>query len=341
MLKKNSTIPRQLARQAIEWQFAVQAGEASENDLNAWLAEDAKHQQAWSHIQAANEQLKALADPVARAALLTCAGKPRRKVIKVLSLLVFAGGAGIVAYRETPWRRTFADVSTSVGERSVMRLANGARLNLNSNTAVNINAQANQLRLTLINGEIMLTTRASLPPSAASIQPARAHERPLSVVTRDGNLQPLGTRFCVQQRQKSTQVTVFEGSVATFPGQNYVSKPAFSSQPPADRIIAAGQCANLSAGRLNNLRPGDESVSAWVDGMLVASSMPLKEFLATLSRHRAGYLGCDPSIASLAVSGTYPLENTDRILASLSQTLPVRVQRFSRYWARVIPADQG
>jgi transmembrane sensor len=60
--------------------------------------------------------------------------------------------------------------------------------------------------------------------------------------------------------------------------------------------------------------------------------MPLPDFLAELGRHRPGVLRCAPDAADLRVSGTYPLANTDRVLAALTLSLPVQVRSRTRWW---------
>jgi transmembrane sensor len=82
-----------------------------------------------------------------------------------------------------------------------------------------------------------------------------------------------------------------------------------------------------------------ESAGAWSEGMLVASDMPLGEFLGELARYRAGRISCAPEVAHLRVSGTYPLGDTERILGALQRALPIRVRFFTRYWVSVQPAD--
>lgn len=72
--------------------------------------------------------------------------------------------------------------------------------------------------------------------------------------------------------------------------------------------------------------------------MLVAQDMPLAEFLDQLSRYRPGHLDCDGAVAQLPVSGTYPLADTDQVLAMLLATLPVRLRTATRYWVVVEPA---
>jgi transmembrane sensor len=49
-------------------------------------------------------------------------------------------------------------------------------------------------------------------------------------------------------------------------------------------------------------------------------------FLEELSRYRRGQLQCDPQVANLLISGTYPLDDSERILDLLQISLPVKVQ---------------
>ncbi|NQD80860.1 iron dicitrate transport regulator FecR, partial [Pseudomonas sp. CrR14] len=56
-----------------------------------------------------------------------------------------------------------------------------------------------------------------------------------------------------------------------------------------------------------------------------------------LARHRPGVLRCDPAVAKLPLTGVFPLADTDRVLAALQQSLPVEMQRVTRYWVTVRP----
>ena len=317
MDQAEAAIPPAIARRAVAWQLALQGGEATAKELQAWLAEDEQHRRAWEQIEATNRRLEILAGPGARAALLDSVSNGRRKALKTLTLMLFAGAGGALAYRQAPWREALADIQTGAGERKTMRLADGARLDLNSKTAVNISERAGQLRLNLLTGEILLTTAG-----AAST---------LAVTTKNGILRPLGTRFSVRQTGRETEVAVYAGRVALYPGDFSTAPP-----PPAS-VIKTGQRADLLAGRALNLRAADANDLAWLDGMLVAAAMPLGEFLTRLRPHRPGYLGFDPAVAGLPVSGAYPLQDTDRILAAIAETLPVKLQKITRYWVRVTP----
>lgn len=316
------SIPHHIAEEAVEWHLAVLAGEANQDELNSWLSRDINHQQAWTHIQNTNKRLKALKDPLARAAVLAPEDKSRRKAIKSLALLFFAGSGFTVLYNEYPWREMVADASTGAGERREIKLVDGSRINLNSSTAVNIDQSSSQIHISLIAGEILITTSTSKP----------LNSQPLTVQTKQGQFQPLGTRFTVQQNDHQTDVAVFSGRVAAYLSSMNLSKV---KQSPFG-VLEQGRQGSVINNQLINVKPVDKNSLAWLDGMLVAASMPLGEFISTLSMHRKGYLGCDPDIADMLVSGTYPLNDTDLILNSLQQSLPVKVQRLTQHWVRVV-----
>jgi transmembrane sensor len=40
-------------------------------------------------------------------------------------------------------------------------------------------------------------------------------------------------------------------------------------------------------------------------------------------------------VADLLISGTYPVDNSERVLDLLAVSLPVRIRRFTRYWVTV------
>ncbi len=48
-----------------------------------------------------------------------------------------------------------------------------------------------------------------------------------------------------------------------------------------------------------------------------------------------GQLNCAANVADLLISGTYPLDDSERILDLLEISLPVKVRRFTRYWVTV------
>jgi len=100
-------------------------------------------------------------------------------------------------------------------------------------------------------------------------------------------------------------------------------------------VLKAAQQVAFTASKWDAVSAVDASSGAWADGMLVASHMRLADFLNELGRYRRGHLNCDPKIADMQISGSYPLADSERILDMLEIALPVKVQRFTRYWVTV------
>lgn len=314
--------------QAIAWYSLAQSGDASAEQLaqlEQWRQSDSEHERAWQRMVGLPGLLRdnssMLRDPVARAALLQAryVSGDRRQALK---LLVGVGVLGAVGWqsRDSQWLQgSLADLSTATGERRHHVLADGTQLWLNTATAVDIRFDANQRRIVLRYGEINVLTGKD---------PAM---RPLSVQTRDAVLRPLGTRFtvCCLDDEAGTRLSVSSGRVA-----------AMLLDRPGERVVEAGEQAALGAGRISVSRPATLG-DAWVDGFEIAQATRLGDLVVQLARYRRGILRCDPRVADLRVTGSYPLGDNERILALLEASLPVSIQRRTRYWVTIVPRATG
>lgn len=319
----SASITPDVARQAVtwlvEWQMAgPDAG--IEQAILDWRAQDPSHERAWRHIESVNARLGGLASPLgsalAQAALTQPATHGRRQAIKLLTFALLAGGAAFAARDRAPWQTWLADVRSATGERRTLQLADGSRLQLNSNSAVNIVFSENIRQLHLIRGEILVDTGRD---------EAARQVRGFRVDTPHGRLAPIGTRFSVRLYDDRTRLDVFAGAVAI----------QWSGDDGHALTIDAGYSAEFADHAVLANGSADESRVAWQDNMLVASQMRLTDFIAELDRHRPGHLNCDPAVANLRLSGSYPLANPDRILDALRSTLPVEIHYLTRYWATI------
>lgn len=321
-------IPHAVREQAAEWLLTLQA-EAGDAGVMArwqqWLIASDDHRRAWTQVEAFATRLQGLPSPLAHATLAAPASLQRRQAVKTLALLVFAGGAAVVVEQRTPWRRWMADRQTGTGERAAATLDDGTRVELNAGTAIDIRFSDGERRLRLVDGEILITTARD--PLAAAGQDAR----PFIVETGQGAIRALGTRFSVRRFDGATpesRVAVYEGAVELRPRGGGLQR------------LDAGQQSAFTGTAIGPVMPADENATAWVRGMIVAQEMSLADFLAELGRHRPGHLGCDPALAALPVTGTYPLADTDKVLDMLQVTLPVRLHMRTRYWVRLVPKAQ-
>ncbi len=318
-------IPPAVARTAVEWLVTLQGDDVDDATRTAWrrwLDQHPDHARAWTHIEAVNARLCGVASPlataVARAALTAPKSAGRRRAVRALTALFVGGGAAWMIREHTPLQRWVADAHTAVGEQRQFMLDDGTRVQLNTDTAIDIAFSATERRIILQRGEIHIETAHD----------TAAMPRPFVVATREATLRPLGTRFAVRSLPDRGWIGVTQGAVAVRP----------ADAPATERVILAGQAAHFTAARVDAPAPLADTATAWTDGMLVAADMRLDAFIAEVDRYRPGRLRCDPAVADLRVSGTFPVANTDRILDALRSTLPVRVHFLTRYWTTVLPA---
>ena len=236
-------------------------------------------------------------------------------------MFFFASTTTYLAKEQLPWREWAADERTAVGERRTIVLDDDTELVLNTDTAVNVRFSAQERRILLISGEIMIATGKD----------RRATPRPFVVETAQGELQPLGTRFVVRQQTDSSRLDVFEGAVEIRPRDGAGRK----------RVIQAGQRVKFTRDDIFDPLTLQGDDIAWTEGMIIANGMRLHDFLAELARYRRGRLSCDPAIANLRVSGTYPLADTDLVLTTLPSTLPVEIHFLTRYWVTIRAVQTG
>ncbi|MDN6858851.1 FecR domain-containing protein [Pseudomonas sp. CAN2814] len=301
-------------RDAAQWHARLGAAPgcaATQGQWQAWHQQDALHQWAWQRLQNFQAELAGLSGPLARHTLL--AGEPRldrRSVLKGLLLGIGSAGLAWSGYRQMPvW---MADLRTRTGERRNLTLDDGTQIALNTASAVDIRYDANQRLIILRAGEIWLQTAKD--------------PRPLKVRSAQGEMRALGTRFSVRQFDDHTQLDVFEHAVAVR-----------NAPERAELIVQAGSRLDFGASPLPDPRPSSPQQADWRNGRLVIDDWPLQRALEELQRYRSGFIQCAPEVAGLRVSGAFPLDDSDRALAAISQALPVRIETRTRFWVRVQP----
>jgi len=308
---------RAAIKAAAEWHAQLCADDTGPDQYVAherWLQSAAEHRWAWQQVLALRARLDTLPGPHAAAALDLAQGaqRDRRNLLKGTALLVTVGGASWLGMREYP--ALTAGYRTALGERHSFTLADGSTLILNTASSVDVRYDNQQRLIRLHEGEILVQSA----PDPALLK------RPLRVQTRDGVVEALGTRFTVRQLAHATRVAVEQHAVELCP----------ANATSGEQRLEAGQQGEFSRNAVLTTGLSTDEQASWVNGMLVVSDMPLERFVAELSRYRRGHLGCAPEIARLRLSGAFPIDDTERALLAVERALPVRVRRFTRYWAQ-------
>lgn len=311
----NPSQQRNALREAAQWHAKLHAARDCAQNLGqwqAWLDQSPVNAWAWERLEQLQAGLAGVPGPLARHTL--SAGQVasgRRTVLKGLVLGLGVCGVAWTGYRSSPvW---LADVRTMKGERRSLVLADGTRLTLNTDSAVDIRYSAEQRLIVLVEGEIAVHT-ASDP-------------RPLHVRTVHGDMRALGTDFNVRLHADRTELTVIEHAVAV---RNAASDHEVR--------VGAGMALTFDNRPLPEPRPAALARTEWREGLLVLDGWPLRRALAELQRYRPGVLSCSDEVAGLSLAGVYPLDDTDRALAAIADALKLKINTWTRFWVRLTPA---
>ena len=288
----------------------------------AWLARSERHAQAWRRGQAVWGQAlddmegDPLADALRASALAARPPTwPKALVAASIAAVVLLGAAGGWRYwsgREQPAASQVASASatlprlaTRVGERRALTLSDGTRLDLDSDTRIDVAFNDKARRLILLKGR-------------AYIQVGHDAARPFSVDAGDQTIVDRGTAFAVRFEPGTIAVMLAQGSVAI---------GAQGAAP--DHELKPGQRLVLQAGRPDRVEPFDLATAfAWRDGFVEFSDTPLADAVAEMNRYGGSKMVIvDPRVRALKVSGRFKLGEPERFLRTVSLLLPVRAVR--------------
>lgn len=300
---------------ALDWFTRLQTGK-SDADLRArfedWLKQDARHEHEFRALKdmwgsKAFEQAVAGLDTF-NAAAKTQAGEGRRRrwplkaMAAAASILVVAGALQLPGMM-LAWR---ADYITAPGEQSVVALADGSRMIMNTDSAVAVNFESGRRSVRLLKGE-------------AFFDVLHDADHPFQVVGEHGEVEVKGTAFSVRTDEVETAVVLERGRVDVTclcrggdkaqlqPGQTVTASTAMLSE-----------VVNVDAGR----------ALAWRDGRISFDDAPLGKVVAELGRYYRGRVFVMSDRAEqLVVSGNYRLDNIEGAFRSLADAAGIKMTR--------------
>lgn len=300
---------------AATWYVDLQhpnADETIHKKHQQWLAAHPVNQQAWARVEKLQHTL---GQAEGNSNTLRSARISRRQSIKALSILLIASGTGsLVWQQQDKLQMLVTQYRTNIGEQHTITLADDGKILLNTQTSIDINYNKNEREILLYAGEILVTTAKDL------------ENRPFIVRTSHGSIRALGTKFSVRENDQNTQVNVYQHAVEIRP----------ANKKNTSLRLGAGQQTSFTQENIASSTTLPTHSDAWHKQLLIVSDWPLSKFLAEVSRYRAGRISCDENIANLRISGAFHLKDTNAILNNITNTLPVNIRYFTRYWVRVI-----
>lgn len=307
----NKTDIDDIQRQALQWLSRLRDSECSELDRQAfqdWLNGTPGHAQAYRQVQQFWDGIGGLPELAgkrlteARGFVRTNQMARRRKNI---TLIVAAIAAGLVIQHPEPLQKLAAvKYQTAKGERFVVRLDDGSRIELNTATTLRVDRFGSRT-IWLDRGEAWFNVKHDA-------------ERPFEVRLDAGTIRDVGTQFNVIAYPEQTSVAVSEGEVA-------LSAPGQQELP-----LTSGMQSGFAAdGSLQTPGRAEPATGAWRNGTLIFKNQPLPEVLRQLARyHPVEFELPDAKLQNLTVSGRFSTTNLDENLTTLSNGLGVQVARF-------------
>ncbi|MBD9415240.1 FecR domain-containing protein [Pseudomonas sp. PDM16] len=306
----NSGVPDQVTQEAIDWLLRLEqvpTTDPAHHEFEQWWQRSAEHQAAWVRVStlvdSALTNLQAVPGQVqiASRALRSLPNPSRRQLLgKGMAVLLVGTGAASLINRMTPLSGMRADVHTATGERKTLVLADGSRLSLNARSAADIHFDAQYRLIELRLGELQ-------------VEVADDPTRPLIVATTEGLVRSLGTQFMVRQEDGRSLVSVQQHSVF------------LTTRKGTTQRIDAGEAFRFDMSHSMEVAPSLATRTDWMHGRIEVRNEPLGHLIDALRPYRSGLLRISPKASEIRVFGTFLVDDIERTLSLLSETLPIRI----------------
>jgi transmembrane sensor len=325
------------ARGAALWLERLQRDDPDQDDdaFGRWLASSDANQQAWAR---ALDLWDAFDEPEAdetlgglRAEALTLRGSRPAAVggfwyaaaasiaaVAVLGVLVANFGGDALRHRPSqvadagpPDLRAFGrpDYVTAVGQRSAVRLADGTRVELDTNSALDVAYDGGRRSVRLVRGQAFF-----------DVVHDAAH--PFRVAAGGRVVTDVGTRFDIRLQGDQTRILLMDGAVRVTPGDDPSRAPSGQAQtlsPGQELIVRAGQADEI-------VRADVERAADWRRGVVQFDNTSLAEAVSELNRYTSRPLVIrDAKVGALRISGAFRTGDTARFAETLQTLYPVRV----------------
>lgn len=285
-------------------------GPGDAEKLEIWLNADRRHRRAFDELRVLYAQLEAPAQRVAAKHPL------RRKVaarLKPRWNWIMPPAVALVMLGAIWWadpslvQNWQADIVTAQEVVSDVTLPDGSLARLGADTAMALDFHNGQRQVHLLRGEAYFEVRHGLASTFT--------------VVADGNrVRDVGTKFNVDLDNDQTEVAVSEGAVEVTGGND-----------PSSLFVREGNQVSIADGRVGHVQQSDPQIAfSWLTGRLVVQGARVDDVVRTLQRHTSGRIVVRGGLAARQISGTFPLTDVDKSLATIASAVDGRVVRVTK-----------
>lgn len=197
--------------------------------------------------------------------------------------------------------------ATAIGERRVVVLEDGSRVELNTNSEIRVRYRSGRREVELVRGEAVFDVARD--------------ERPFVVTTADASFTAAESELTVRLRDDGAAVAVREGTVQAVPA-------TASGRQAAPIQLAAGSGGEF---RQDSVRTGSISpeqmtrTHAWQQGAIALDGQPLAEAVAEFNRYNVQQIViADQRIAGYRLGGYFRTNDIGGFVRALQTTFPIR-----------------
>lgn len=263
--------------------------------LDAWLSQSPAHRVAYIRLDAALKRSKRLAALKAppRAAAPEAGFRPILSKFAAASVLLALLGGGVALLTPAPTEATY---STPMGGRQTLALADGTRIELNTNTTLRVSLSEHERKVWLEKGE-------------AYFQVTHNAARPFTVFAGDKQVVDLGTKFLLRREPGRLEVALMEGRIAL---------AAKAGGKPSSTVLNSGDAAVVTANAVSVTRKTPKFLIeqlGWRRGVVTFDRTTLADAVAEFNRYnRHKLVVTDPAAGRITIGGTFDVNNVDTFI---------------------------
>ncbi|HVP86117.1 MAG TPA: FecR domain-containing protein [Rhizomicrobium sp.] len=300
-------IKRRAAQFVIARRTSEEWSEVDQKALDAWLAERVEHSIAYWRMDAAWESTNRLSilrpqrsEPAPRTSLMPRTAKAVAAIAAV-ALVAYAAQSEFA-----PKEKVYA---SAIGDRKILTLADGSRIELNTDTVLRVAQDETGRKVWLDRGEAYF-----------SIKHDGAH--PFVVQVGKHRITDLGTKFVVREAGERVDVSLLEGR-ARIDAPDAEDKTHSAILMPGDVAVATNN--SLSVRKTETRRI--ENDLAWRTGLLVFNNTTLGEAANAFNRYNNKKLVIEnPQTAGLTIDGTFHTNNVGAFVDVVQHVLKLNVK---------------
>jgi len=203
---------------------------------------------------------------------------------------------------------------TAIGEQRSVVLSDGTVVTLNTSSEIKVHMARDHRTVELVSGE-------------ALFEVARDPVRPFDVAAGKTTVRAVGTQFNVDRRPSATTVTVVEGKVAVFTGDD--PRAGLGADETDNLPVAAGEQVIVAPNSIpHTARVNLATATAWTQRRLVFEHRPLGEVAEEFNRYNRERIEIQsPALRDQEITGVFEANNPESFMTFLEKVPDVMVER--------------